>query len=116
MTHGTAAVILSVASAKMRSNISTRMKFCLSSRPLLHGDSALANMKSMLMTSHILRTLSLANFPPIQVRQYTLIHIWNIFWMVISGFFDALTVVADVFACSIVGIHSNAFEKSRCPW
>ena len=73
MTHGTAAVILSIASAKMRSNISTRMKFCLSSRPLLHGDSALANMKSMLMTSHILRTLSLANFPPIQVRQYTLV-------------------------------------------
>lgn len=49
-------------------------------------------------------------------RPYTLIHIWNIFWMVISGFFDDLTVVADVFAYSIVGIHSNAFEKSRCPW
>ena len=121
MTHGTAAVILSVAFVKMRSNISTRMRFCLSSRPLLHGGSALANIKSMLMTSHI-KDVIISEFSSDSSktvypgRLYTLIHIWNIFWMVISGFFDDSTVVADVFACSIVGIHSNAFEKSRCPW
>ena len=90
---------------------------------------ALANVKSVFMTWHILMKLSLANSPLLLLRifsgrPYTLIRIWNIFWMIISGFFDNLTVVVDVVAFSVIWgklfikfrIHRNAFEKSRCPW
>ena len=86
---------------------STIMKLCLSTKPLLNGDSAAVAFTVMFIALHISKNSALANSPPLLVKNFLgatkiWIQLLNIALMITLGSLDVTKVDADnLVACSI---------------
>ena len=62
---------LNCDSSSVLSIISVIMKLCLSTKPLLNGDSAPVTLTVIFMASHISKNSALANSPPLSVKHFS---------------------------------------------
>ena len=85
-------------SSRTLSNISLKIKLCLSIGPFDQGNSALVILKLMLRLSYISMNFSFANSPPLSDKNWsakpkTLIQFLRILLMITSGFFEEDTIL-----------------------
>ena len=80
--------------------MSAMIKLCLSTRPLLNGDSAAVTLTMIFIDSAISIKLLLANSPPLSVRNfsgapYICIHDLKMPLRIVSGSFDLTKLETD---------------------
>ena len=117
-------------SSKTLSSLSASIRLCLSTKPLLHGDSAAVVWMTIPKLLHMLVNVLLANSPPLSVRNLPSdpnanILLLKMYLMIVSGCLFGMrvdagslvqwsTIMSENFTFIVLTIHCHSFQK--CVW
>ena len=117
-------------SSKTLSSLSGSIRLCLSTKPLLHGDSAAVVWMAIPKLLHMLVNVLLANWPPLSGRNLCSdpnadILLLKMYLMIVSGCLFGMrvdaetlvqwsTIMSENFTFIVLTIHCHSFQK--CVW